>query len=323
MYIALMKQKLSSMRFIFSSFLLVNFSFGFCLVCLSGWPAEARSGKENFKQALCFYESGNFRLAFEKFREAALSEPYNARLRYYLGNCLVKLGKIEEARTSFRACLSLHPEPEVSSGAWLALQNLDKFETSNSNPKLPDFLKTDVPVSLSRQVLEGLARLNEEKLARLRDINSLQEAQRLTLSKQLDYDINSVPKYIYLGDKRVANPDRGDIVASLKEQFNQRLAILKADGEKRKAEADSFYTKEQDKLKETGANLAGQYASSGGENKAISTGSSLYVRNYVNFGPAYEEEKAPPVPTELTAAAASLKISPDKAKLPSLSKKRK
>ncbi|MBX9941753.1 MAG: tetratricopeptide repeat protein [Candidatus Obscuribacterales bacterium] len=291
------------------------------------WTAQTPSlaFSQQLKEALYLYEAGNYRLAYVKFREAAVIDPYNPRLRYYLGNCLIKLGCLDDAVASFRACLSLNPDLEVSSKAWNALEQIHSARQSKNFRELqpavnlakpvPDFMSTEPPPALSRELKEALERLRLSRTARINDINATYLGQRSIVEKNLVKDIAQVPSYIYFGGKRIPNPDREIIVAELKAQSEARLQKISEENAKDLAREKLYFDGEETKLKESGENLRRQYASKGGENKAVSLGSGLFVRNYVNFGGAFEESMpssvgtaAPPLPLELSAKTGRLQM---------------
>ncbi|HMW92734.1 MAG TPA: hypothetical protein PKE54_22085, partial [Candidatus Obscuribacter sp.] len=66
-----------------------------CLVLAAASPVQARSSVQSlYKEALALYEAGNSAAAYEKFRVLAANQPENARLKYLMGNCLVKQGRV-------------------------------------------------------------------------------------------------------------------------------------------------------------------------------------------------------------------------------------
>lgn len=295
------------------------------LFCFFAAQSPALAYSQQLKEALCLYEAGNYRLAYGKFREAAVIDPYNARLRYHLGNCLIKLGCLDDAVASFRACLSLNPDLEVSSKAWNALEQIHSARQSKSFRESPptislakpasNFMSTEPPPALSRQLQEALERLRLSRTSRIKDINDTYLGQRSIIERNLSKDIAQVPRYIYFAGERIQNPDRDVIIAELKAQSAARLQKLSEENAKDLAREKIYFDGEETKLKESGENLRSQYASKGGENKAVSLGSGLFVRNYVNFGGAFEDSMpnsagaaAPPLPLELSAKTGRLMI---------------
>lgn len=288
-----------------------------CLVLAAASPVQARSSVQSlYKEALALYEAGNSAAAYEKFRVLAANQPENARLKYLMGNCLVKQGRVKEGLTCFRSAVSMGNDPATEIHAFKAIQlwqgqvqNEALAAAAPARAETPFFMSTTPPKVLTEQLRERRDLLATRRQARLKDLKDTFEGQKAAVDRQLTLEINATPTTILFGTTRVPNPDYQTIVKNLKAEAERRKSYLTELYDKEVREAQGWFDKQLSGLNGTGESLSSQFAEKSGVVKAVPLGSGLYVRNYVNFAGSDDEvsmDDATPPPVALTAVAKKL-----------------
>jgi tetratricopeptide (TPR) repeat protein len=81
---------------------------GLCSGTVSG-AAESSVSAQKFKQAVGYYEQGQYARAIELLQAVLLAEPANAQAHYYYGNCLAQDGQYSAANFEYRAGYQYSP----------------------------------------------------------------------------------------------------------------------------------------------------------------------------------------------------------------------
>mgnify|MGYP000992226304 CR=1 FL=1 len=288
-----------------------------CLLLAAAPPAQARSSVQSlYKEALALYEAGNSAAAYEKFRVLAANQPENARLKYLMGNCLVKQGRVREGLTCFRSALSMGNDPVTEIHAFKAIQlwqgqvqNEALAAAAPARAETPFFMSTTPPKVLTEQLRERRDLLANRREARLKDLKDTFEGQMAAIDRHLAQDIAATPRTILMGNIRVTNPDYQNTVKNLRAEAERRKTYLTELYDKEVREAQGWFDKQLSGLNGTGESLSSQFAEKSGVVKAVPLGSGLYVRNYVNFAGSNDEvsmDDATPPPVALTAVAKKL-----------------
>lgn len=293
----------------------VMLAWALALILSGAAPAQARSSAQSlYKEALALYEAGNSVAAYEKFRVLAANQPENARLKYLMGNCLVKQGRVKEGLTCFRSAVSLGNDPATEIHAFKAIQLWQGQVQDEAAPppqvqEEPFFMSTTPPRVLTDQLRERRDLLSSRRQARLKDLKDTFEGQKRTVERHLAQDIASTPTTLVFGRTRVPNPDYDLIVKNLRAEADRRKTHLTELYDKEVKEAQVWFDKQSSGLSGTGESLSLQFAEKSGVVKAVPLGSGLYVRNYVNFAGSNDEvamDDATPPPVALTAVAKKL-----------------
>lgn len=138
-------------------------------------------------------------------------------------------------------------------------------------------------------------RLDDQYLSRRKDIllryeNQLDQARRdaseqiRSTNDRAARDKSSVDRYIYYGNKRVANPDYSSQINQITQDAQNQVDSINL-----KLNADAMQIlagaqHELGQLDDTHANIVSQVNSKGGISKMTSIGTGMYVRNFINFG---------------------------------------
>ncbi|HNB16401.1 MAG TPA: hypothetical protein PLC15_13540, partial [Candidatus Obscuribacter sp.] len=240
----------------------------------------------------------------------------NARLKYLMGNCLVKQGRVREGLTCFRSALSMGNDPVTEIHAFKAIQlwqgqvqNEALAAAAPARAETPFFMSTTPPKVLTEQLRERRDLLANRREARLKDLKDTFEGQMAAIDRHLAQDIAATPRTILMGNIRVTNPDYQNTVKNLRAEAERRKTYLTELYDKEVREAQGWFDKQLSGLNGTGESLSSQFAEKSGVVKAVPLGSGLYVRNYVNFAGSNDEvsmDDATPPPVALTAVAKKL-----------------
>jgi tetratricopeptide (TPR) repeat protein len=306
-------------------------------------PGFAQSYNMPYRTGLAYYGAGNFKQAFEQFNQLLAKDPNDARLHYYAGNCLIKLGRIKEAISDYRACVMLGTDSEAAVLSKQALAVWDKpvgkdasVAAANAQPKggfgaagaAASFASGSPAVaSSSSGILPGrqppvIIDVQASERARMIADNTTLQLKNLTEnykrwskidSDKLAADIKSVPKRFEVDGKYVPNPDYDTIVSGLKQDAENKANSMQSEYQRRVREISEDSKKRQETIIAEGANVKAMYARDSGFSRMMPHGSNLYVRNYLNQSgmddsPELVQSQRQPLPPALSAVAQPLRF---------------
>ncbi len=232
--------------------------------------------------------------------------PKNPLLHYYLANNYFAKGNWDGAKQEYRVCLNLQPSSDVRHHCIKALGQLQHyFPGTHSNsqqqlmpPVANDFVMINAP-ALSRQAQER--RNKYESHYRHRIEQNEQHAQKKidAVERNNKHTIEGLPRYEYIGDRKVSSSNYAHEVAFARQQANRQIKdireFLARDNAHAKAELDR-HTSDVERMT---SNFLAEVNSDRGPIGIMPGGSGLHVKNYVNFGD--DSDPLPPVIVPLRA----------------------
>ncbi len=137
-------------------------------------------------------------------------------------------------------------------------------------------------IALERQLSFLSEKIDSERMAAMLSKVELTKRQVVFSAKQLKDDLAAVPVYVSSGHGSGASSSSG--VRILKSAFASKLEMLVDQLKKDCLALDALYQQRRDSIATTGDSLKKQMNSTVGSNKVSDMGTTMYVRNYVNFG---------------------------------------
>ncbi len=123
---------------------------------------------------------------------------------------------------------------------------------------------------------DARAKLEQERLSALSDKQKLLSQQLSLYRTKLNEDIKALPRY--------KGTDNSSFIDALKEDTQSRIDSANAVFQRESKEINDLYAQKQANILSSGNNLRDLMVSQRGSNKVVSNGTSLYVRNYINYG---------------------------------------
>lgn len=270
----------------------------------------AQKKHEKIEAAISFYKAGSFDKAVPLFQQILLTEPTNAQAHYYYANCLAHQGQYSSARFEYQSSLRYSNNTELRNYCSQALKNLDAvsarktldqpIDLDSSRSKAADSSEQKSVSSASGQAkavhfdqqLERLrAEVNKEYHHKLDEKKGELNRKISKIEKERDEEINATPAY-FPAHISAQNINYKSTIDAIKTKAEYKIRILKSDYQEEFRLIDEVFGKRLDSLASSHQNLKGQMAATVGSSQVTSSGTSFYVRNYVNFGGVQEEVKA-------------------------------
>lgn len=135
---------------------------------------------------------------------------------------------------------------------------------------------TSLNPQFDQRLDEAQAKLEQERLNALSDKQKLLSQQLSLYRTKLNEDIKALPKY--------KGTDNSGFIDALKEDTQSRIDSANAVFQRESKEINDLYAQKQANILSSGNNLRDLMVSQRGSNKVVSNGTSLYVRNYINYG---------------------------------------
>ncbi len=142
--------------------------------------------------------------------------------------------------------------------------------------------RQDAGMSLERQLPSLVDKVDNERMDAMLSKIELTKRQVAFLAKQLKDDVAAMPVYVSSGHSSGASSSSG--VRTLKRAFAIKIDRLVDQVRKDFLALDALYRARRDSIATTGDSLKKQMNSTTGSNKVSDMGTTMYVRNYVNFG---------------------------------------
>ncbi|MBA4077579.1 MAG: hypothetical protein C0508_21305 [Cyanobacteria bacterium PR.023] len=142
--------------------------------------------------------------------------------------------------------------------------------------------RQDLGIALDRQLSSLSEKIDSERMAAMLSKVELTKRQVVFSAKQLKDDLAAVPVYVSSGHSSGASSSSG--VRTLKRAFSSKFGMLVDQLKKDCLALDALYQQRRDSIATTGDSLKKQMNSTVGSSKVSDRGTTMYVRNYVNFG---------------------------------------
>lgn len=290
-------------------------------ICLAS-PSKSYGQTYNmpYRSALALYGAGSYSLAFTQFSQLLAQNPNDARMHYYAGNCLVKLGRVKEANEHYRTCVMLGTDNEATVLSRVALDVWDKLPGLTSplaSAPAPAPVSTPVdrtpPKSIDTQASERARMISDSTALQIKILDEQFKRWSKVDSEKLAADIKSVPRRFELNGKYVPNPDYDTIVSGLRQDAENKATAMQADYQRRVKEITEDGKKRQETIIAEGANVKSMYARDSGFSRMMPHGSNFYVRNYLNQSgmdetPELMPPQRAPLPEAMSAVAHPLRF---------------
>lgn len=262
-------------------------------------PAKA----DEYSDGVSLFKSGRMAEAALVLENVVKKDPSDLKARYLLGNAYASLKQRQKAVEQYSFCANAAPGTKMEEYCLKALgmQNLK----TNSLPSLKHSaqdLQLDTERKLDIQAKEYQSNLDNQRKNELKGLASRLNAQAATIEKQMALDIENVPKYIYVGNKRYANSDYKTDVDLIKLEAARKLEELTARQKLDCQALNERFDKRIEEYKESHQGIRDALKSAKGNMQLTPHGTDMYVRNYMNFG----QEKVWEPPASLQARPLTL-----------------
>jgi hypothetical protein len=154
--------------------------------------------------------------------------------------------------------------------------------------------RQDAGISLDRQLSSLVDKVDNERHEAMLNKIELTKRQVVFLAKQLKDDVAAMPVYVSSGRSSGTSSSSG--VRSIKRAFAFKIDRLVDQVRKDFLALDALYRARRDSIATTGDSLKKQMNSTVGSNKVSDKGTTMYVRNYVNFGGVDQSQGSLTVP---------------------------
>jgi len=217
-------------------------------------PAQAVTEKE-VDNLVLIYREGKYNAAEALAKVLLEQDPTNLRVHYYLGNCCVKLLKIDEAEEQYAICVESGKGTKIADLSQVGLQRLDEIR----NP-------STLPSSTRRLLAMGgdLHLLHN----RLRKQTELGRAQALADADAAKRRVREQFGSHFLDGSGDISPEEALELSKIEAAYNKRLSDLSSHE----------------------LTILSQATAGNQRTRLVPLGSSLYVQNFVNFGDDNIEE---------------------------------
>lgn len=244
-------------------------------------PGAALGAGDPLREGIDLYKQQRFDDAIKTLQTFISTNPSSAPAHYYIANCYLALGKLDEADQSYQICLKFNPPADIASYAQKMHRQLQKRTAGGAEPGPPP---TANPMEFNQQQFDGeVQKLKIRNHAKIIDAANAKISTILAqidrLKKGMAADQEDDPLY-YLR--------RGRSIANMSAQANQMAVQRKiADLEQQifniKNGARIDIEKMDAQMDNTFAELESQARSGSGNIKPVLTTRSVYVRDYVHF----------------------------------------
>lgn len=159
---------------------------------------------------------------------------------------------------------------------------LDNQVASQKSASAAGSNRQNAGIALERQLSSLSDKVEGERMAAMLSKIELTQRQVVFSAKQLKDDLAAVPVYVSSGHSSGASSSSG--VRILKRAFASKFEMLVDQLKKDCIVLDALYQQRREAIATTGDSLKRQMTSTVGSNKVSDMGTTMYVRNYVNFG---------------------------------------
>ncbi len=254
----------------------ITLSFGLCHSALAAGE---------FERAVAYYNAGNMKEAASHFIAIVVKNPRDLRAHYYLGNTYATLGQRDKAIAEYMYCAQAAPGTKMETLCLKAvgLQNAKL----NSLPNLKDPFKNlqkDAEKKVDIQAAEYQRNQEQQRVNELKNIKSKYRAQQATINSYLRMDMANVPRHIYIGQRSISNPNYSYEIDSLKSEAARKIEDLKHREEIDQQQLNERYDKRIADYMDSHKGLRDALGSTKGNMQLTPHGTSMNVRNYMNFG---------------------------------------
>ena len=254
---------------------------------------------EKIEAAISLYKAGLITKAVPLFQQVLLAQPTNAAAHYYYANCLAQQGQNSAARFEYQSSLHYSRNSDLSNYCKQALQNLDALSSSKASSEAVtgDSSKSNAVANVQAkgqhfdQQLERLREeVNREYHHKLDEKKAELNRKISKIKQEADEEINATPKY-FPAHIRTQNINYDTTIAAIQSKAETKIKILTSDYQDDFRLIDETYGRRLDAIASSHQNLKGQMGATVGSSQVTPSGTSFYVRNYVNFGGVAENSK--------------------------------
>jgi len=242
------------------------------------------------------YNRGDFLLAEQIGGRILTQEPTNLGVHYLLGNIYAKYGKFDRAAAEYKYCTQQGYGSQIGKFSQQALdqlrtrQNQAPAATATASGANIDTASTSPSPAPPADVVDLQTLEYKERI--LKAGADLIAANRIKLQRQID----TIEAEL---ERAADDPQR----PRLERAAEAKIKSLKENCDKEELKITAYYQAQADAITSQKGNLTSQAARGKGDVRLVQKGSSLFVRNYVNY---HGEMPLPPPPPELQAKALSL-----------------
>lgn len=256
--------------------LLLSFAVG----ALLGLGTAVAAG-DPLREGIDLYKQQRFDDAIKVLQTFISTNPSSAPAHYYIANCYLAVGKLDEADQSYQICLKFNPPADIASYAKKMHGQLQKRTAGGAEPGPPP---TANPMEFNQQQFDDeVQKLKIRNHAKIIDTANAKISALLaqidTLKKGLAADQVDDPLYFFRRGNRISNPGAQANqmavqrkISDLEQQIFNIKNGARRDIEKMDAQMDSTFSE-----------LESQARSGSGNIKPVLTTRSVYVRDYVHF----------------------------------------
>lgn len=245
----------------------------------------AASSDLTFQAAVQRYKQQQYSEAVKGFRDCIAVDSQDSSSFYYLGCCLIGLGKLEAADQAFSRCLELEPNQNEAYYAEKSCREIAQRRNSNQQSLSETRNESDRRRSTTEEKFQqSVVALKQRQRQKLEaeaksKIDSLQ-IQITRIRADMDRTFDEQPEYFYSrrGRRRV-NPD----VFYEKSHYQYRISLLERQMSEARRDLRNIIEKSDSQIDNTFAELASQANATTGNIKPMLTSRSIYVRDYVHF----------------------------------------
>jgi len=262
-----------------------------------------------YEDAVDYYNLGNMEKASCLFDAVIKEAPNNLIARFYLANSYSSMGLTQNAIDEYRICAQKNPGTKMEGQCLKAIEQLNKKLNGELKLKSPHrLLQMKSEIKIEGQASEYKIQLEKQCSIELANLKRRLAEDHWRLDQQLKKDINDI---FVVGERS----DRNPVYKNSVEALNAQVAKKKLELENRlKTDCEVIidrYNKRLQAYSNSREGLRVGLNSSNGNMQIVPHGTSMTVRNYINFG----QEKIYEPPTSMQATAGSIND-----KLPELSR---
>ncbi|MDX2106051.1 MAG: hypothetical protein SFY67_06575 [Candidatus Melainabacteria bacterium] len=258
---------------------------------------------DEFQDGVVLFKAGRMIEARDVLLSAVKRDPSDLKARYFLANVYASLKDRQKAVEQYNYCANAAPGTKLEEFCLKAM-GMQRLKPNSlpalKHPKHDLQLNTELKVDL--QAYEYRHNLEKQRANELKGLSSRTNAQADTINRQMALDIDNVPRYIFVGNKRYSNPDYKSDVDSIKLEAARKLDDI---ANRRNADLESLnqrFDKRLEEYMESRDGIRNALKSANGNMQLTPHGTDMYVRNYMNFG----QEKIYEPPQSLQARPLTL-----------------
>lgn len=248
----------------------------------------------DFEHAISLYGKGKLEDAATELNAVLTKDPNDLKVRYYLANTYARLGQRDKAIEQYTFCAKAAPGTRMEQLCNKAMGLLNAKPSGISELKNPEkYLQLNAEKKIDAQAEAYRSNLQKQRDDEIKGLGGKTRNQIDTINRYLSMDINNVPRMIYVGARSYNNPYYRDEVERLKSEAAQKVNDLQSRMEKEAKSIGERFDKRLDEIKESHEGMRNALKSAKGNMQLTPHGTSMYVRNYINFG--QETVYEPPV----------------------------